>query len=112
VNKVDGERHEALLTDFYRLGVANILPLSAQHGPGFSDLMDELGLMLPETAQSEASEEAVMPRIAVIDVPMWEVILCELAHWRGPHDREPRGWDDTGLHRQRVPVLREVIPSR
>jgi GTP-binding protein len=69
VNKVDGERHEALLTDFYRLGVANILPLSSQHGPGFSDLLDELGQMLPETEQSEASDEAVMPRIAVIGRP-------------------------------------------
>ncbi|HWR72398.1 MAG TPA: ribosome biogenesis GTPase Der, partial [Nitrospirota bacterium] len=69
VNKVDGERHETLLTDFYRLGVANILPLSAQHNPGFSDLMDELGRMLPEAAQSVGPSEALMPRIAVIGRP-------------------------------------------
>lgn len=69
VNKVDGERHEALLTDFYRLGVADILPFSAQHGQGFSDLLDELGRMLPEATQSEGPAEALMPRIAVIGRP-------------------------------------------
>lgn len=69
VNKVDGERQEALLTDFYRIGVADILPLSARHGPGFSDLMDELGRMLPETARIEAPAEDRMTRIAVIGRP-------------------------------------------
>lgn len=70
VNKVDGERHEALLPDFYRLGIDTLFPLSAQHGPGFSDLMEELWRMLPGPL-SVTEEEAgpAIPRIAIIGRP-------------------------------------------
>jgi GTP-binding protein len=70
VNKVDGVRHEALLPDFYRLGIDALFPVSAQHGPGFSELMDHLSRMLPETAeQPQDKETAVVPRIAIIGRP-------------------------------------------
>ena len=38
-NKVDGERHEELLGDFYRLGIEHFYPISAQHGLGVDELM-------------------------------------------------------------------------
>jgi GTP-binding protein len=70
VNKVDGVRHEALLPDFYRLGIDAFFPVSAQHGPGFSELMDELFRTLPETdEQPQDKETAAMPRIAIIGRP-------------------------------------------
>jgi len=70
VNKVDGVRHEALLPDFYRLGIDALFPVSAQHGPGFSELMDQLSRMLPETAeQPHVKETAAVPRIAIIGRP-------------------------------------------
>ncbi len=70
VNKVDGARHEALLPDFYRLGIGTLFPLSAKHGPGFSDLMDELARMLPESPWEIAGkQQAEIPRIAVIGRP-------------------------------------------
>jgi GTP-binding protein len=70
INKVDGARHEALLPDFYRLGIDALFPLSAQHGPGFSELMDELCRMLPETGEQPPDKEtAAMPRIAIIGRP-------------------------------------------
>jgi GTP-binding protein len=73
INKVDGARHEGLLPDFFRLGVDTLTPISAQHGQGFSDLMDELGKLLPAApATSEATEQAtewVAPRIAIIGRP-------------------------------------------
>ena len=70
INKVDGVKHEGLLPDFYRLGIDTLYPLSAQHGPGFSDLMDELWRMLPESSsQPEAREEAVIPRISILGRP-------------------------------------------
>ncbi|HXY62039.1 MAG TPA: ribosome biogenesis GTPase Der [Nitrospirota bacterium] len=70
VNKVDGVRHEALLPDFYRLGIDALFPVSAQHGPGFSELMDQLSRMLPETAeQPQDKETAAVPRIAIIGRP-------------------------------------------
>jgi GTPase len=73
INKVDGARHEGLLPDFYRLGVDTLLPLSAQHGQGFSDLMDELAKFLPASLPpSESPEkgtERIAPRIAIIGRP-------------------------------------------
>lgn len=70
VNKVDGVRQEALLPDFYRLGIDALFPLSAKHGPGFSDFMDELWRLLPETPREPGEEEpAAYPRIAIIGRP-------------------------------------------
>ncbi len=70
INKVDGVRQEALLPDFYRLGIDAFFPLSAQHGPGFSDLMEKLFRMLPETIeQIQDKETAAIPRIAIIGRP-------------------------------------------
>lgn len=66
INKVDGERHEGLLPDFYRLGVDAFFPLSSKHGAGFSDLMDELARFLPD-APSVPEEDS--PRIAIIGRP-------------------------------------------
>ncbi|MCK9420071.1 MAG: ribosome biogenesis GTPase Der [Nitrospirae bacterium] len=70
LNKVDGERHEGLIPDFYRLGIDTLYPISAQHGQGFSDLMDALGSLLPETPQeSEVKQVLEIPRIAIIGRP-------------------------------------------
>ena len=70
LNKVDGERHEGFIPDFYRLGIDTLYPISAQHGQGFSDLMDALGSLLPETPQeSEVKQVLEIPRIAIIGRP-------------------------------------------
>ena len=70
VNKVDGEKHEGFIPDFYRLGINTLFPVSAQHGQGFSELMDELGRILPETSrETEERELADVPRIAIIGRP-------------------------------------------
>ena len=47
VNKIDSDRQEALTGDFHRLGVKNIFPLSAEHGHGIDDLLDEFLVDLP-----------------------------------------------------------------
>ncbi len=70
VNKVDGARHEGLLPDFYRLGIDVLYPLSAQHGPGFSDLMDALHKMLPDAPKEPDEKRADdIPRIAIVGRP-------------------------------------------
>ncbi|MGE5808520.1 MAG: ribosome biogenesis GTPase Der, partial [Nitrospirota bacterium] len=70
VNKVDGARHEELIPDFYRLGIDAFFPLSALHGVGFSDLMDELWRMLPATPTGREDEEQVsIPRVAILGRP-------------------------------------------
>jgi GTPase len=70
VNKVDGVRHEELVPDFYRLGTDTLYPISAKHGPGFSDLMEALEKLLPDSADDASSESVeAVPRIAVIGRP-------------------------------------------
>ena len=70
VNKVDGEKHEGFIPDFYRLGIDTLFPISAQHGQGFSELMDELGRILPEASgEAEEKEPVDVPRIAIIGRP-------------------------------------------
>lgn len=70
VNKVDGEKLESLLADFYRLGIETFFILSAKHGRGFSELMDQLAKILPASpAGMGEPEQAGMPRIAIIGRP-------------------------------------------
>jgi len=70
VNKVDGERHEGFVPEFYRLGIDTLFPLSARHGAGFSDLMDELGRLLPDSpAGTEEQDRISIPRIAIVGRP-------------------------------------------
>jgi GTP-binding protein len=66
VNKIDGPRHEGLLSDFLELGVDPIYPLSAEHRYGMDDLMDALSEVLPQGA-AEPSADRV--RLAVIGQP-------------------------------------------
>jgi GTP-binding protein len=68
VNKIDGPRHEAMVSDFYRLGVENLYAISAQHGQGLDELMDAVSEHLP-VAKPMTEEEGNRIRIAVIGRP-------------------------------------------
>ena len=69
VNKVDGPRHENLAYEFHRLGLSQIYTISAQHGVGVSDFMDDLALFLPEEdgERDKTNDETI--KIAVIGKP-------------------------------------------
>jgi GTPase len=68
INKIDGPKHDSLAYDFYRLGIDTLYPLSAQHGIGVGDLMDDLAVYLqPAGDTDEQTEERI--RIAVIGKP-------------------------------------------
>jgi GTP-binding protein len=70
LNKVDGERHEGLIPDFYSLGIDTLYPISARHGQGFSDLLDALSNLLPETTPEPQENQTIeTPRIAIIGRP-------------------------------------------
>ncbi len=56
VNKIDGAVHEERILDFYRLGVENLYPVSAEHSRGVSDLMDEVCRVFPAPAVEEEKE--------------------------------------------------------
>ncbi|HCX90535.1 MAG: ribosome biogenesis GTPase Der [Deltaproteobacteria bacterium CG12_big_fil_rev_8_21_14_0_65_43_10] len=67
INKIDGERQEEKIYDFYRIGVENLYPISAQHGRGVGDLLDEALNLLPPSSEIRYNESLV--KIAVLGRP-------------------------------------------
>jgi len=66
VNKIDGPDLEQQLFEFYALGVETLYPLSAEHGYGVPDFMDDLVKALP-TAAEEADQSHI--RVALVGRP-------------------------------------------
>ncbi|HUX67233.1 MAG TPA: ribosome biogenesis GTPase Der [Terriglobales bacterium] len=62
VNKMDSVRQESELAPFYRLGIARMFPVSAEHGSGLDAVLDEALRHLPpaeaEAPEAEAAEGA------------------------------------------------------
>ncbi|HEX8960468.1 MAG TPA: ribosome biogenesis GTPase Der [Geobacteraceae bacterium] len=67
VNKIDGEKLEAGIGDFYGLGVENLFAVSAEHNRGIGDLMEEVVRALPQGGA--VGEEEEVTRIAVVGRP-------------------------------------------
>lgn len=66
VNKVDGDKQEDELAEFYSLGIEPIYSLSSAHGRGVGELLDDLLELLPATEMPETESEV---RLAVIGRP-------------------------------------------
>jgi GTPase len=56
VNKMDTDAMNAGAENFRRLGFRNVLPISAEHGSGIGDLLDDVFAVLPETVEVEEPE--------------------------------------------------------
>ena len=75
VNKMDTEAMLSQAENFRRLGFRNVLPISAEHGSGIGDLLDEVFAVLPEvkvvdpevmlTAEDEAAEDEDGPDYSI-----------------------------------------------
>ena len=66
VNKVDGPEQEDRVLEFYGLGVEPVYSVSAEHGYGVSDLVDEVLKVLP---LAEEKEDKGATRVAVVGRP-------------------------------------------
>jgi len=68
VNKVDGDRHKDYLTEFYRLGIDQFHPISAQHGLGVDELMAVITreFLTVNEAKSDQDEQI---KIAIVGKP-------------------------------------------
>lgn len=53
VNKIDAKDGNANLLDFYKLGIEKIFPISAEHGDGVIELLDEIIERIPESFEEE-----------------------------------------------------------
>jgi len=71
VNKIDAPSHEENVYPFYRLGLDPLFPVSAEHGIGFSDLLDHITEQLPAPGAGCVGEEEAEPpiRVAVVGRP-------------------------------------------
>jgi GTP-binding protein len=68
VNKIDGERQEENVIDFYQLGVSPLYPISAEHGRSVTDLLDEIFKVLPPALLQEERTEGEI-RVALVGRP-------------------------------------------
>lgn len=66
VNKIDSINAEPLVADFYRLGLATVIPVSAEHGRGLDELLDhvtrDFSGITPETSHHNAIRVAIIGR--------------------------------------------------
>jgi len=70
VNKIDGVEQELNLYDFYRLGIDKLYPVSAEHGYGVSDFLDDLTADLSKLFSASSSDKAgEIIKIAVVGKP-------------------------------------------
>ncbi len=67
INKVDGDKQEMAAAEFYALGIEKLYTLSAEHGRGVNDLIDELEELLPPAPDPQEKENEI--RLAVIGRP-------------------------------------------
>lgn len=67
INKVDGEKQEMATNEFYALGIEKLYSLSAEHGRGIGELLDDLEELLPPAEDKSEQEDEV--RLAVIGRP-------------------------------------------
>jgi len=68
INKIDEKGHESRISDFHELGAGELFPISAEHGRGVDDLLDEIFRRLPKDETADEGREAG-PRIAVVGRP-------------------------------------------
>ena len=69
INKTDDKRARAGALDFYELGFEPVVEISAEHGLGIGDLLDEVIERLPSGKTEEEKAEAPEPRIAIVGRP-------------------------------------------
>ena len=67
VNKIDSQKQEADVYEFYNLGLGDPVPISATNAMNLGDLLDALVALFPEGAQEEKESDEIS--IAVIGRP-------------------------------------------
>jgi GTP-binding protein len=68
VNKIDSEKQAAEVSEFHRLGINHIFPISAEHGRGITELLDEIAISVPMPEQNEEVTAREI-RVAIIGRP-------------------------------------------
>jgi GTP-binding protein len=69
VNKADTASRESLAHEFYELGIADVFPVSAEHGIGVDALLDHVTAGFTEPPAEAPEEESGPIRVAIIGRP-------------------------------------------
>jgi GTP-binding protein len=67
LNKVESERQNPDVAEFYKLGFRHVFPVSSEHGRGFTELLDQVAITLPVEPEDEVREDEI--RVAIIGRP-------------------------------------------
>jgi GTP-binding protein len=67
VNKIDNPQHEPLVADFYKIGVEQLIPISAEHKKGIDQLLDEIEPHLSPAIREK--EDEGITKIAILGRP-------------------------------------------
>ncbi len=67
VNKSDNQERDSWSTDFYSLGIGDVIPMSALHGRGVAEALDRIVESLPPLEILEEIETG--PKIAIVGRP-------------------------------------------
>ena len=68
-NKADSPKADADAYEIYRLGVENVIPVSALHGRGMGDLEAAIIAALPAKPEEKEEVDGTVPRIAIVGRP-------------------------------------------
>src|SRR5262245_22030274 len=68
VNKIDSLKQAAESSEFYRLGFDHVFPVSAEHGRGITELLDETAISIPAPDEQENAGSGEI-RVAIIGRP-------------------------------------------
>jgi GTP-binding protein len=68
VNKIDAPELAAAAENFRRLGFRNVVPISAEHGSGIGDLLDEVWAVLPEEGHTQEDLRAEFAHREPVDL--------------------------------------------
>ena len=70
VNKIDTQAQIPSVADFYRMGLKEVFPISAEHGLGLTDFLDRLCEILPTPSEpTVVAPESPAVRIAIVGRP-------------------------------------------
>ena len=116
VNKIDDPKHEALESDFARLGFEHVLPISAAHGRGITSLLETIDELLPEQTSSNGEGERIEGRTTrrVGDHRSSEcrqVVVDQRGAARPAHDRQQHSRDHARRGRHRIRARRREVPA-
>ncbi|MBI3246106.1 MAG: ribosome biogenesis GTPase Der [Deltaproteobacteria bacterium] len=79
-NKVEGEKQELAVSEFFSLGLDSVFPISASHGRGIGELMEAVIETFPREPEAETEDASLAPldeaaRLQVAAAPLQVAIV-------------------------------------